>query len=149
MTTGIPFFAAINFKINKNELPTFSKSSQFILNFTFHLYVIVDLVNGLQKFEAPKCSRKWRYSFKFSSIDQQENNQVKPCNCRGGRVSCPLDGKWNIEKSVVYCCKVLRMDDFSTETTTGLTKGTFKERLYGDNSDLRHRKQETSTRLSK
>ena len=40
------------------------------------------------------------------------------------------------------------MDDFSSETYTGLTKGTFKERLYGYNSDFRHREQEKSTRLS-
>ena len=80
--------------------------------------------------------------------DQQVNNQVKPCNCRGGRVNCPLGGKCNIEKSVVYSCKVTRLDDFSTETYTGMTKDTFKERLYGHNFDFRHRKQESSTRLS-
>ena len=53
------------------------------------------------------------------------------------------------EKSVVYSCKVTRTDNHSTETYTGLTAGTFKERLYGHNSDFRHKKQENSTMLSK
>ena len=80
---------------------------------------------------------------------QQQNKAKKPCNCRGGPANCPLGGKCLAEQSIVYSCKVTRHDDLSSETYTGLTKGTFKGRLYGHNHDFRHRKKENSTTLSK
>ena len=80
---------------------------------------------------------------------QQQNNQQRPCNCRAGVANCPLGGRCNVEKSVVYSCKVTRADTYSQETYTGLTAGTFKERLYGHNSDFRHKEQENNTMLSK
>ena len=44
----------------------------------------------------------------------------------------------------MYSCKVTRNDIYSTESYTGLTAGTFKERFNGHNSDFRHKKQENN-----
>ena len=86
---------------------------------------------------------------------QQDQQQVqkkkveKPCNCRGGAANCPLGGKCLSEKSIVYSCKVTRLDDFTVETYTGLTEGPFKQRLYGHNSNFKKKKQRNRTMLSK
>ena len=74
---------------------------------------------------------------------------MKPCNCRGGIGNCPLAGRCNIEKSVVYTCKVTRLDDQTSETYTGLTDNTFKQRFYGHNHDFTKRKNRNKTMLSK
>ena len=52
---------------------------------------------------------------------KKKENVVKLCNCRGGIGNCPLAGRCNIEKSVVYTCKVTRLDDQTSESYTGLT----------------------------
>ena len=81
---------------------------------------------------------------------QQKKKKVeKPCNCRGGSANCPLGGKCLAEKSIVYSCKVTRLDDFTFETYTGLTEGPFKQRLYGHNADFKKKKQRNRTMLSK
>ena len=53
------------------------------------------------------------------------------------------------EKSVVYYCKVTRLDNNTCEYYTGLTEGAFKYRLYGHNSSFKSHKQKNSTKLSK
>ena len=53
-----------------------------------------------------------------------------------------MEGKCKAEKSVVYTCKVTRLDDFSVETYTGLTKHSFKDRYYGHTASFRKRKLE-------
>ena len=53
------------------------------------------------------------------------------------------------EKSIIYTCKVTRLDDYSYETYTGMTKNTFKSRWDAQNSDARHRANSTHTTLSK
>ena len=79
----------------------------------------------------------------------QNKQKSKPCNCRGGAANCPLGGKCNVEKSIVYTCKVTRLDNSTYETYTGLTADTFKQRLYGHNSDFNKRKHRNKTMLSK
>ena len=78
---------------------------------------------------------------------QQQNQQPqpqpvqpaeKPCTCPKNK-PCPLDGKCNIEKNIIYTCKVTRLDTNQVETYTGLTADTFKTRLYGHNSSFKHR----------
>ena len=80
---------------------------------------------------------------------QKKKKEEKPCNCRGGPTNCPLGGKCLSEKSIVYSCKVTRLDDFTFETYTGLTEGPFKQRLYGHNSNFKKKKQRNRTMLSK
>ena len=80
---------------------------------------------------------------------KKKENVVKPCNCRGGIRNCPLAGRCKIEKSVVYTCKVTRLDDQTSETYTGLTDNTFKQRFYGHNHDFTKRKNRNKTMLSK
>ena len=71
---------------------------------------------------------------------KKKKKKEKSCNCTNGVASCPLDGKCISEKSIVYSCKVTRLDDFTCETYTGLTDNTFKQRWYGHNSDFRKKK---------
>ena len=80
---------------------------------------------------------------------QNQNQQQKRCNCRNGTANCPLEGKCMSEKSIIYTCKVTRLDDYSYETYTGMTKNTFKSRWDAHNSDARHRANSTHTTLSK
>ena len=53
------------------------------------------------------------------------------------------------EKSIIYSCKVTRLDNFTFETYTGLTKNTFKSRWDGHNFDFRHENSKKHTTLSK
>ena len=69
------------------------------------------------------------------------------CTCRGGIATCPLEGKCNKEKNIIYCCTITRLDTNTTETYTGLTEDSFKDRLYGHNGNIRHREQ-SGTKLS-
>ena len=61
--------------------------------------------------------------------------------------SC-LGSKCLAESSVVYYCKVTRLDTETSEFYTGFTHGPFKYRLYGHNSSFRHRRHRNQTRLS-
>ena len=83
---------------------------------------------------------------------QQQQQPVqpaeKPCTCPRNK-PCPLEGRCNIEKDIIYTCKVTREDNNHVETYTGLTDTTFKRRLYGHNSTFRHRHLMNKTGLSK
>ena len=68
------------------------------------------------------------------------------CNCRGGTVNCPLDGKC-LDSALIYKATVTEADN-TTNTYTGLTKNTFKERYYGHTNSFKKRKKEHSTTLS-
>ena len=80
---------------------------------------------------------------------EKKKDDNRPCNCRGGPQNCPLGGRCLAEKSVVYCCKVTRLDNNTSEFYTGLTEGAFKYRLYGHNSDMKKKKKKKGTMLSK
>ena len=72
-------------------------------------------------------------------------NPVAGCNCLPDR-ECPLDGNCLVQE-VIYRAQVVE-EDGTTNTYTGLTGNTFKERYYGHTSSFRHRDEEHSTTLS-
>ena len=81
-------------------------------------------------------------------VNQQEVQPTPPgCNCRGGPAGCPLNGACQTT-SLVYESTVTREDNHHQETYTGLTEGTFKERLGGHRYDFRHQSPDHSTTLS-
>ena len=63
------------------------------------------------------------------------------CNCQGGPGTCPVDGKCQTQ-GVVYQATVLREDDNSTETYTGLTARRFKDRYYEHRQDFNNKTRE-------
>ena len=83
-----------------------------------------------------------------TKIAKQQDQQTPPgCNCRGGQAGCPLDGACQTS-SLVYEATVTRQDNNHKETYTGLTEGTFKDRLGGHKFDFTHQAKEHSTTLS-
>ena len=84
-----------------------------------------------------------------SKVAYKPEDQPPPgCNCQGGINACPLNGACQIE-GVVYEAKITRRDNQKSEFYTGVTVGTFKQRYYGHRYDFNHRKQRSSTCLSK
>ena len=82
------------------------------------------------------------------AVDEDDKDQESNhCNCNGRMGPCPLDGDCRKEKSCIYSCKVTRLDTDVSETYTGLTAKTFKERFYGHNANINNRDQ-TGTKLS-
>ena len=73
--------------------------------------------------------------------------EVSGCNCMGGISECPLSGNCLV-KGVIYKAEVSG-SDLETETYTGLTSRSFKERYYGHTSSFNHRDSSSSTTLSK
>ena len=57
-----------------------------------------------------------------------------------------MDGNCLVQE-VIYRAQVVE-EDGTTNTYTGLTGNTFKERYYGHTSSFRHRDEEHSTSLS-
>ena len=84
-----------------------------------------------------------------SKVVYKPENQPPPgCNCQAGINACPLNGACQTE-GVVYEAKITRRDNQKSEFYTGVTAGTFKRRYYGHRYDFNHRKQRSSTCLSK
>ena len=69
----------------------------------------------------------------------------KTCNCRRGNI-CPLGGNCLIE-SVIYQAEV-KDQNSNSEKYVGLTKNSFKQRMWGHHSSFRHAKNRKSTTLS-
>ena len=78
------------------------------------------------------------------SDHQNKTKDVRTCNCRV-KNDCPLEGNC-LASSVVYRAHVTGSD---MKEYTGLTEGTFKTRFNGHQHTIRHKKHETSTRLSR
>ena len=72
-------------------------------------------------------------------------NAIAGCNCLADR-ECPLNGNC-LTKEVIYRADVVE-EDGTTQTYTGLTGSTFKERYYGHTSSFRNRDENHSTTLS-
>ena len=70
---------------------------------------------------------------------------IEGCNCLTSR-ECPMDGNC-LAREVIYRAEVVE-DNGTTNTYTGLTGNTFKERYYGHSSSFRHRDENNSTTLS-
>ena len=71
----------------------------------------------------------------------QDKTPPPPCNCVNGPDSCPV-GKACQTTSVVYGASVVREDNNTSETYTGLTSRRFKDRLYEHNSDINNESRE-------
>ena len=78
------------------------------------------------------------------SDHQNKTKDVRTCNCRV-KNDCPLEGNC-LASSIVYRAHVTGSD---MKEYTGLTEGTFKTRFNGHQHTIRHKKHETSTRLSR
>ena len=70
----------------------------------------------------------------------------RKCNCSGQMGPCPMNGNCLV-KSVVYKAEVCD-ENQNTETYTGLTSRTFKDRFYNHRSSFNHEDSEHSTTLS-
>ena len=99
--------------------------------------------------QQPQTRARRKIKQQLQQQQQKIKNDARTCNCRGGPRNCPLGGKCLSEKSVVYYCKVTRLDNNTSEYYTGLTEGAFKYRLYGHNSSFKNNKGKNSTMLSK
>ena len=87
---------------------------------------------------------------KHNSVVEKEANPpppIPPCKCGGNKPPCPLNGQCKTS-SLVYQATVVRGDNGEAETYTDLTGGTFKKRWDKHNSDFRHEKNSTATKLS-
>ena len=74
--------------------------------------------------------------------------QAQPgCNCRGGVDACPVQGRCLV-RGVVYRATVTETASGNTETYTGATGNTFKERYNGHKADMRHKKNRHNTTLA-
>ena len=59
-----------------------------------------------------------------------------------------MDGRCRAEMDVVYSAKVSRTDNNTSETYTGMTKGTFKSRWYGHRRNISIKAERTKTKLA-
>ena len=75
----------------------------------------------------------------------QSETPAEPCNCRR-KEECPLQGKCRA-KEIVYQATVETTND--SQTYVGLTQTEFKKRLSNHKKDMKSRKYENSTELSK
>ena len=73
-----------------------------------------------------------------SEVSKQQVQTTPPdCNCRGGPAVCPVRGACQTV-SVVYQATVVREDNNTSETYTGLTSRRFKDRFYEHTKDMKH-----------
>ena len=82
---------------------------------------------------------------------KKENKNQKNCNCLAKTI-CPLKGKCNKDKSVVYKgvvkCKDEQNNVIKPLTYIGCTQDTFKNRWYSHNSTFEHADHPNHTTLS-
>ena len=77
-----------------------------------------------------------RHNSKVLKGDQQTQQQTG-CNCDGGAANCPVQGECKT-KCVVYEASITETVSGKTETYTGLTSRTFKQRYNEHCSDTRN-----------
>ena len=78
---------------------------------------------------------------------QQQQLQQPGCNCRGGPGNCPVQGRCKTD-CVIYRATVKETLSGSTETYTGVTENTFKERWDSHRNDMKNKKKKMSSKLS-
>jgi hypothetical protein len=93
-----------------------------------------------------------RYNVKVLKESQQHQQhqpqQPQPgCNCSKGHGTCPVQGRC-LPPNVVYKATVTETVSGSSETYTGLTGNTFKNRWNKHNSDMRLQAGRGKTKLS-
>ena len=79
-------------------------------------------------------------------IRPNTNQSTDGCNCTSVIGECPLEGNC-LTSGVIYRAEVVS-ENFGTETYTGLTKNTFKQRFYKHRDSFKTKSSETSTTLS-
>ena len=87
-----------------------------------------------------------RHNSKVRGADQ-ERAQPPGCNCKGGAASCPVQGVCK-QDGVVYEACVKESVSGKTETYTGLTGRTFKQRWTEHKRDFEKTDSRTKTSLS-
>ena len=106
------------------------------------LDINLDLRTGIYKpFMKPRCMPNMSQNLAKHNAKVSMNQEQDPpaaCNCRGGPMVCPLGGACQT-RSVVYQAAVLREDNNTTETYTGLTSRRFKDRYYEHRQDMTSR----------
>ena len=98
-----------------------------------------------------KVAREARLEQNIANNQVPIQQQELPCNCDLVRLNideCPLDGRCRAEMDVVYSAKVSRTDNNTSETYTGMTKGTFKSRWYGHRRNISIKAERTKTKLA-
>jgi hypothetical protein len=85
------------------------------------------------------------HSSKAQQEETIQQEEALPCNCR--KLPCPMDGKCQSAKSIVYKASIMD-ENGNTEHYTGLTKNTVKERYYGPTASFNSRDSEHLTTLS-
>ena len=88
-----------------------------------------------------------RHNVKILKDDPAQALTPPGCNCRGGPAVCPVQGRCKTD-CVVYRAAVTELGSGKTETYTGVTGNTFKERYNGHKSDIRHQKNRHNTCLA-
>jgi hypothetical protein len=80
---------------------------------------------------------------------QKEEEEIQPnhgCNCTRAIGPCPLGGNCLVD-SLVYRAEVKDANS-NTNTYTGLTNNTFKQRFYGHRHSFKYKNSDHSTTLS-
>ena len=85
------------------------------------------------------------HNFKVKKTEE-ERQPTYGCNCTRALGPCPLGGKCLVN-SVVYKAEVIE-NNSTSNTYTGLTSNTFKERFYGHRHSFKKRDSNHSTTLS-
>ena len=85
------------------------------------------------------------HNFKIQKTEE-ERQPTFGCNCTRAMGPCPLGGHCLVN-SVVYKAEV-KEDNSVTNTYTGLTSNTFKQRYYGHRHSFKYRSSDHSTTLS-
>ena len=85
------------------------------------------------------------HNFKVKKTEE-ERQPTYGCNCTRAMGPCPLGGKCLVN-SVVYKAEVVE-NNSTSNTYTGLTSNTFKDRYYGHRHSFKKRDSNHSTTLS-
>ena len=76
------------------------------------------------------------HNCKVQKDGKNQEVEIPLCNCRNP--PCPLDGKCKSTRCIVYKATVVE-ENGNTETYTGVTKNSFKQRFYGHASSFKNR----------
>ena len=88
-----------------------------------------------------------RHNAKVTKDDQQQVQPLPGCNCNKGPGTCPVQGRC-LTDCVVYKATVTETVSRKSETYTGMTGNTFKDRWYGHSADMRNPGGRSKTKLS-
>ena len=96
-----------------------------------------------------KCMPNMKQKISAHDFKVLQGERAQPnygCNCNGVMGEYPLDGNCLVN-SVIYRAEI-KGGNSDTQTYTGLTSNTFKQRYYGHRHSFNNRNSEHSTTLS-